>query len=722
MSDVMLDARLASGPLPLDEALRLGIAIGRALAEAHARDVVHGDFTPASVRVRSDGAIDIVDMPRGRRITVELNPSGDPTIAALESLAKSRSHVRKADVLLGELAYKTSDQLRGEHNAPADDIFALGAVLYEMLSGRRAFPGTSRAELTREIAIGKPKPLTSVAPAVPESLAKVVAKCLAPSRKERYASMDEAVGALDAVRSATPQKRPTAKTETVQAIVAPVAPAKRPTIAEPVGRRRFSPVMFLAIAASVIAVIAVAALVLRRSGPRTDPLVVLVTPLEARGDTSEYLGRAFAEALAVSLALTGTIKVLPVPSPAELGTTAMDRAAVARAHGAAHIVTGAVTRDGDRLEASINLIATAENHIVWGTRDTGGDLSSLAFELSREIAVQLGASIPKLYDYVANLTGSDAMAREADTGLALASIRGGDIPRALAATERLVTQFPNELAAQALRTQALLLAWDADPNPANATAFNDAVGKLELLEPRNPYAQFYRAYLAYGRGDFKAALDQFASLLEREDFSPAARAWVMRYRALVLGATGDRAGSLRAIEDALAIDPANAWTLAALASSLNELGRYDEALERARQAALLNPLAWRNHVTLGLALVQLQRFSEAASAFATGCSQSNAQFACALEAVALHHAGKVSEASVVAERATRLTDSTWGTYNLACYYAIAGNKKEALTYLSRSVELGLSNTSFETDTDLKTIANTPELAQLAARVRQRTAH
>ncbi|MBC7794184.1 MAG: hypothetical protein H7Z43_10790, partial [Clostridia bacterium] len=106
MSDVMLDARLASGVLPPDEAVRLAVAMARVLGDAHSRDVVHGSLTPASVRIRVDGGVDIVDMPRGRRITVELAPVGNPTIAALDSLAEARSHVRKAGVLLGDLAYK----------------------------------------------------------------------------------------------------------------------------------------------------------------------------------------------------------------------------------------------------------------------------------------------------------------------------------------------------------------------------------------------------------------------------------------------------------------------------------------------------------------------------------------------------------------------------------------------------------------------------------------
>ncbi|MBC7792235.1 MAG: tetratricopeptide repeat protein, partial [Clostridia bacterium] len=550
--------------------------------------------------------------------------------------------------------------------------------------------------------IGKPKPLASVAPGMPDGVARVVAKCLAPARADRYASMDEVAAALSAVRVerrkvmadaagaglASPQKRPTSNTDAVS-VKQEAPPGRRSTVVDAVRRKaRLNPVLLLAIVASIVAVAAVVALVTRGEKPKVaDARVVLVLPFETRGETNEYLGRAFAEALAVNLALTGTIKVLPVPAQTELGTTAMDRASLARDHGAGRLVTGAITRDGEQLEAAVNIIDSGENHIVWGTHDSNSDVSNLAFGVSRDVALQLGASIPKLYDYVANLTGSETMARAADTGVALAAIRGGDISRSLEATAHLEALFPNEMAARALRAQALLLAWDADPSAQKSTAFNEAVVKLESLGPHNPYAEFYRAYLAYGRGDMRTALELFATLLQRDDLAPAARAWVMRYRAMVLGATGDRSGSLSAMEDALSIDPANAWTLGALASILSEVGRYDEALERARQAAVLNPLGWRNHVTLGLALTELKRFDEGASAFAIGCAQSKAQFACALEAVALQHANRPSEASVVADRATRLTDSTWGTYNLACYYAIAGNKRQAVHYLERAVEL-----------------------------------
>ncbi len=686
------------------EALGIALAVARELEQAHARATVHGDLSPASIKVAADGSVSIHDMPRGRRITQEISTDGNRTLAALEDLAQGRSHARKADAILGALAYKSPDQVRGERSEAGDDIFALGAILYEMLTGQRAFPGASRAELTKQIVIAKPK---SLAGQVPPGCERIIMKALAPKRADRYQSTSELVADLERERGPeTPEVREASK-------------AQRPTTKAERRKRGFGWI----VAVIIGAVAAFAVTKMQHDTPRADERTVLIVPMEVRGQNegSAYLGRAFAEAIAVNLALAG-LKVLPVPEATELGAGAMDRAEVAREHGAGRMLTGAVTRSGEQLVASLNLIDSVENRLVWGTQASSNtnDLSSLALELSRGVATHMGADLPRLYDYVGNLTGGPAMARSPDTSVALGAIRAGDSARALEATARLVHAFPQELAAHALRTQALLLAWDADPSTENAARLRLAMSALEGIDSKNPYSAFYRAYLAYGRGDMKTALELFAGIVERDDLSPAARAWVMRYRALALGVTGDKARSLAVLEEALSIDPANAWTVASLSESLGELDRPHDALERAQQAVALNPLSWRNYVTLGLSFMRLSRFAEAGEAFATGCKSSNAQFACALEAVALEHAGKKEEARTAADRAAKATDSTWGAYNLACYYAIAGDNKRAVVYLSRAVELGFPNTSFETDPDFAALRGTPELQKLSLQVRQRT--
>lgn len=704
-ADEQLDTRLAHGALRAPEALGIALAVARELEQAHTRGTVHGDLSPASIKVAANGTVSIADMPRGRRITQEISTDGNRTLAALEDLAQGRAHARKADAILGALAYKSPDQVRGERSEAADDIFALGAILYEMLTGQRAFPGGSRAELTKQIVIAKPKLLTGQ---VPPGCERIVMKALAPKRADRYQSTGDLVADLERERGPeTPEVREAPKVQ-------------RPTTKAERRKRGFG--WIVAVIIGAVTAFAVTK-VQKDTTPPADERTVLIVPMEVRGQNegSAYLGRAFAEAIAVNLALAG-LKVLPVPEATELGAGAMDRAEVARGHGAGRMLTGAVTRSGEQLLASLNLIDAVENRIVWGTQASSNtnDLSSLALELSRGVATHMGADLPRLYDYVGNLTGGAAMARSPDTSVALGAIRSGDSARALEATARLVQAFPQELAAHALRTQALLLAWDADPSTENAGRLRLAMSALEGIDPKNPYSAFYRAYLAYGRGDMKAALELFAGIVERDDLSPAARAWVMRYRALALGVTGDKARSLAVLEEALSIDPANAWTVASLSESLGELDRPHDALERAQQAVALNPLSWRNYVTLGLSFMRLSRFAEAGEAFATGCKTSNAQFACALEAVALEHAGKKDEARAAADRATKATDSTWGAYNLACYYAIAADNKRALFYLSRAVELGFPNTSFETDPDFAALRGTPELQKLSLLVRQRT--
>jgi Tol biopolymer transport system component len=179
--------RLEKGPLPLAELLALGVQVADALDVAHRRGIVHRDLKPANVMLTKSGA-KLMDFglaraasaPDGRGLTVV---PGDLS----ESPTVSRPLTREG-ALVGTFQYMAPEQLEGTEADARTDIWALGCVLYEMATGKRAFEGTSQASLIAAILEHEPRPITELRPIVPPSLDRVVRRCLEKNPEDRLQS------------------------------------------------------------------------------------------------------------------------------------------------------------------------------------------------------------------------------------------------------------------------------------------------------------------------------------------------------------------------------------------------------------------------------------------------------------------------------------------------------------------------------------------------------
>jgi serine/threonine protein kinase len=163
VSGSTLADRIAAGPLPLRDAIRFGINISDALSVAHAAGIVHRDLKPSNVVVTEDGLAKVLDFGIAKRTVVSESVAATAETTAAIPLTEE-------SVLIGTVGYMSPEQIHGRPVDARSDIFSLGVVLYEALSGQRAFRGDTTAALLSSVLRDDPPPLRTVVPAMPRAV------------------------------------------------------------------------------------------------------------------------------------------------------------------------------------------------------------------------------------------------------------------------------------------------------------------------------------------------------------------------------------------------------------------------------------------------------------------------------------------------------------------------------------------------------------------------
>jgi serine/threonine protein kinase/Tol biopolymer transport system component len=177
-----LSDRLKKGPLPTHEVLRYGREIASALDAAHRRGIIHRDLKPGNIMLTKSGA-KLVDFGLAR---TETNTKSQPD--GVTHLPTAAEPLTQEGTILGTFQYMAPEQLEGMEADARTDIFALGAVLYEMATGKRAFQGHSKTSLIAAIVSSQPEPISSVSPLTPPALDHIVQKCLEKDPDSRWQS------------------------------------------------------------------------------------------------------------------------------------------------------------------------------------------------------------------------------------------------------------------------------------------------------------------------------------------------------------------------------------------------------------------------------------------------------------------------------------------------------------------------------------------------------
>ena len=206
-----LSERLKRGAIPTDEAIAIAKQIAEGLEEAHEHGIIHRDLKPANIKVTPDGKVKVLDF--GLAKALEGDPGSSGANSQLSHSPTMSRHMTEAGMIMGTAAYMSPEQARGKAVDKRTDIWAFGAVLFEMLSGRRAFDGEDATEIISAVVKSEPE-WSALPPNVPAHLRSIVTRCLVKDRKARIPDFCVVRFMLDGSLTATsaPASAPTEKT------------------------------------------------------------------------------------------------------------------------------------------------------------------------------------------------------------------------------------------------------------------------------------------------------------------------------------------------------------------------------------------------------------------------------------------------------------------------------------------------------------------------------
>jgi len=573
---------VARGPLPLRQLLRYGREIADALDKAHRTGIVHRDLKPANVMITKSGA-KVLDFGLARYET--------PSAAAVTEVVTQQKPLTEEGAIVGTMQYMAPEQLEGRAADARTDIFALGAIVYEMATGRRAFDGKSRASLIAAIMERDPAPISAIQPMTPPALDMVVHRCLAKDPDDRLQSARDLAFSLQEIDD---QSR---SSEIARPALLP--------------RRRMWP---WALAAAALIVIAVAAawFVRGRSAPAANDRVksIAVLPFVNLGvdHSRDYLQLAIPDEITTILSFNRDLAVRPFSVSRHLSGDIDPREAAQKLN-ANEIVSGHVMDEGGRLSVTLETIDVTENKLLW--RDVfdvpSTDMITMRNELSTRIRNGL---LPRLAPAVAEkqiAESSGPRNPEAYTLYLRAAAANSDPQpnkEALGMLEQAVRLDPtfapawNALAMREYNSYSY-----GEGGPGAVTRSQDAAKRALQLDPNLVEAATRLIVIQTEVGQTIDAYHAATDLVKRRpESSPAhfALSYVLRYPGLIQE-------SARECETAWALDPGNRG-LRSCAIVFQQLGKYDAATRFAQTDV---GSSWYANVMSGL-LARQGKFNEIA--------------------------------------------------------------------------------------------------------------
>jgi eukaryotic-like serine/threonine-protein kinase len=613
--------------LPIDRALSIATLIGNAIIAAHAAGVVHRDLKPANILVRDDGQIRILDFGIAK-VSRPFSPD-----------AESQAMSLFGGLTVGTIGYMAPEQARGEQVDERADIFSFGVILYQLLTGKLPFRGSSPVSVLHAMQMVDPDPMRAARPEIPETLDSVVRRALAKKAAERYQTIRELLTDLNAASG-------------------------EPSLASPPAKA-------------------------------AEPHTIAVLPLIniSPDPENEYICDGLAEELTNGFTQIEGLRVVSRSSAFQCKGTIPDVREIGRRLGASLLVHGSLRRSGSSIRLTMQLSQTSEGYQIWSQRFDSQvtDLFALQDELTaavlEKLRAQLGARFPEI-DAERKTPSSEAYDLYLQGRFAFNQETPEAFKQALAFFLRATTADPAFAPAWiGIAETHMRLDWyGLEPGSEAVPAVRSALTTALRLEPDSVPSLCALAITQAGWDwDWTAANNTF----NRAIAAGAGLASVhFHYGLDFLTPRGRLEEALRELRQALRLDPLSPIVHTAVGGGLYRMRRWDEAAETLRATLQTNPGFGHAHWSLGRVLLEQGQSKEALTCFEHAL-QMMGEIPAGLSEIGYCHArmGRRELALATLHQLQQLGQERWvSPLNLALVHVGLGDHDAAIRCLEESYE------------------------------------
>jgi serine/threonine protein kinase/Tfp pilus assembly protein PilF len=706
--------RLKHAGFGLREAIDVAIQVARALAAAHRAGIVHRDIKPENVMLRPDGIAKVLDfgvVKLTEKFAEHLSGPHSPE-SAEGDVAALGLVTTEANVVMGSPNYMSPEQARGLAVDARTDIFSLGALIYEMLTGTMPFKGGSISDVIVSILERQPPPLSELLPDAPPKLQAIVDRALAKDLEARYQTVGDLLDDLKRIRrrlelesgvddsgqrarlgdaaQTSGQTRHTAAEFSVRSDQ--VATIRVTSSAEfIVGEIKSHKRGFLIAAALILlAAAAVAYFALLPKGHPIDSIAVLPFANLSSDPNTEYLSEGLTESLINNLSQSHNLKVMSRNSVFKYKGREANLKAVGRELGVQGVLTGRIAQRGENISISIDLIDTRDGTQVWGEQYNRrmSDLSTLQEEIARQVSEKLQhrlsgedeKRVTRRYTdnaeaYQLYLKGRFYWNKRTEDGM----------KKGVGYFNEAIEKDPSYALAYAGLADCYALLYEYSAAPSNDLYPKAKAAATRALALDDSLAEAHTSLAAAYEYEWNwvDAEKQYEKAIELNPNYETAHHWYAAY--LISRKRFDEA--IREARRALELDPLSLIINTALGRALHSARRYDEAIEQLRKTIDMDPNFAEARFHLALAYEGKRAYDDAIREFEKYIELSGEKPMKAWTARVYAESGNKSQAlKVLAEMMEMSKPGQPSPYAIAALYAALGEKERAFEWLEKVYE------------------------------------